>query len=253
MKGWLIVRHSLRQVFGNLGGALRVSLVLYLVQSVLGIALGVSAMSMDGGQMTPDQMTGGFFGAILVVAVVAVVTGLWIAVAWHRYVLLGEEGSFLPTFRGDRIWAYFLRSLGYGLIIVLIALVWGVIVGFALSGVIMNNPAMGGVLMAVLVYLPILVIGFRMTADLPAMALGTSSEFLSGWRATQGHTADIAIMGAILVALALVIELAGAFLFSMLGPVALAWQLVIGWVQMMVGVSVLTTLYGHYIEKRDLV
>ena len=253
MKGWQIVKHSLRQVFGNLGGALRVSLVLYLVQSVLGVALGAGAASMAGGQMNPDQITGGFIGATLVVILVAVVTALWIAVAWHRYVLLGEEGSFVPTFRGDRMWAYFLRSLGYGLILVLIAVLWGVIVGFALSGVIINNPALGGVLMAVLVYLPILVLGFRMTADLPAMALGTSSEFMSGWRATQGHTADIAIMSAILVALAVVIELAGAFIFGMMGPVALVWQLIIGWVQMMVGVSILTTLYGHYIEKRDLV
>lgn len=253
MKGWQIVKHSLRQVFGNMGGALRVSLVLYLVQAVLGVALGVGAMSMGGGQMSPDQATAGFFGAVLVVAVVAIVTGLWIAVAWHRYVLLGEEGSFVPGFKGDRIWAYFLRSLGYGIILVIIALVWGLIVGFLLGGLILNNPMLGGLLMALLVYLPILVIAFRMTADLPAMALGASSEFMSGWRATEGQTFDIAVMAAILVVAAVVVEMAGAYVFDMMGPVSLVWQLVIGWVQMMVGVSVLTTLYGHYIEKRDLV
>jgi hypothetical protein len=33
---------------------------------------------------------------------------------------------------------------------------------------------------------------------------------------------------------------------------SLIWQCVFGWISVMVGLSVLTTLYGHYIEKRAL-
>lgn len=251
MKGWLILRHSLRQVFGNLNGALRVSLVLYLAQGVIGLLLGVGAMSMGA---SPNMgMGAGFLGGVLIAAIAAVISGLWIAVAWHRYVLLGEEGGVIPTFRGDRIWAYFLRGLGYGIILAVVALVWGAVVGFVIGSLMASSPVVGMVLMGLLVYLPVLVIGFRMTADLPAMALGTNSEFLSGWKATEGQTADIAVLALILVVAAIVIGILGFLVFGALGPLAFVWQLVIGWVQMMVGASILTTLYGHYIEKRELV
>lgn len=95
--------------------------VLYAVQVVIGLILGFGMMA--NAQMGPGAMGGFGFGA-LVVLLVAVVTGLWIAVGWHRYVLLNEKPELLPAFRQDRMIAYFIRSLILGLIILLPAIIW---------------------------------------------------------------------------------------------------------------------------------
>ena len=80
--------------------------------------------------------------------VAAIVTGLWIAVGWHRFVLLGERASLVPVFRGDRMWAYFLYSLGYGLILILIGAIWGGIVGFVIVGLLGNSVGLAVLLMS---------------------------------------------------------------------------------------------------------
>jgi hypothetical protein len=49
-----------------------------------------------------------------------------------------------------------------------------------------------------------------------------------------------------------VVNLLGFFVFGRIPVLAQLWQLVIGWPVMMVGLSILTTLYGHYVQKRPL-
>lgn len=252
MKGWQIFMHSIRQVFDNFEGALRVSGVLYLVQICVSLAFGGGAF-MASRDMAQNGPGAGFYLGILVVLLVALVTGFWIAVAWHRYVLLGEKAEIIPTFRGDRIWAYLLRSLGYGLIVILIGAVWGMVVSFLVGSVLAQSMFVGLVLIGFLIYLPVLVIAFRMSADLPAAALGVERPFMSGWAATQGQTADLVSLAAIVVVFGVTLQLIGVYIFGQIAILSIIWSLLVGWVQMMVGVSILTTLYGHYIEKRALI
>ena len=253
MKGWQIFVHSVRQVFGNLDGALRVSGVLYLVQIGVAVLFG-GGMMMASGQMMQGGMSAGVILGVLVVAVVAVVTGLWIAVSWHRYVLLGEKAAVLPAYRGDRIWAYLVRSLGYGLILVVGGAVLGAVVGTIFGGLAVNSSmAVGMIALGVLVYLPVLVIGFRLTSSLPATALGVDRPFLSGWGATKGQMPDLISLAAIVVVLGVGLELIGFYLFQQIPVVSAIWSFGIGWVRMMVGISIVTTLYGHYIENRPLI
>lgn len=251
MKGWLILRHSLRQVFGNLGGALRVSALLYMFQAVIGFALGASLMS--GGGMVPGQgvSSGQAMGALVALAV-AVVTSLWIAVAWHRYVLLQEEASLLPTFHGGRIWSYLLYSIGYAIILIAAGALWLLLIYTAL-GAVLGLPGIGALVVALLVYLPFIVFAFRLTAALPGAALGAGTPFFAGWQATSGQTLDLVVLGFLLMLLSVVISLIGAFVLAPIPGVGLVWEIALGWFQTMLGVSILTTLYGHYIEKRDLV
>lgn len=251
MKGWQILKHSLRQVFGNLNGALQVSAVLYATQALVGLILGAGLVTQGG--MRPGMMNQSLWIGLLAAVIVAIFTSLWIAVSWHRHVLLGEQTGFVPVFRGDRIWAYVVRSLGYGIILAIGGALWGTVVTAALSPLLMGEPLAWAVALAILVYLPILVVGFRLTADVPSTALGAEVPFLSGWRATAGHTKDIAVMVVILIAIGLAVEMLGLMIFGRIPVINLIWSLTVGWLQMMVGVSILTTLYGHYIEKRDLI
>lgn len=251
MKGQQLFMHSVRQVTGNLEDALKISAVPYAIQAVVSLLLMGGAASM-GGNPANGAMAGFGLGA-LVALVVAVVTGLWIAVAWHRFVLLGERAQgFIPAWQGDRMLAYFLRSLAYGLIAVVLAVIWGAIVGIALGWVAMGSIVVFMILIAVLVQLPVVALAFRLSSTLPASALGTERDFMAGWKATEGHTADIIVLAAFAVGANLVLGLIGYALGS-LWILALAWQIVVGWLVMMVGVSILTTLYGHYVEGRPLV
>lgn len=252
MKGVQILAHSVRQVSSNLPAAFRISGVLYLVQ------FGVAALF--GGAMMGMGMRGGMNGAgmglgALVVFLVALVTAVWIAVAWHRFVLLAENPTApVPPLMQDRMTAYLLRSLLLAVAVIAVGAVIGSIVGVVAGGMMMRGAGfIGFLLMTLLVQLPLLFVGLRLATALPGAALGSQHGFLAGWEATRSDWQTI-LQLAVILALAMgAINLIGMFVFGGFGAGALLWQFVSGWPVMMIGLSVLTTLYGHYIEGRPLV
>lgn len=257
MKGWQIFLHSVRQVTGNLEGALRVSALPYAIQVIVGLLLAGAAGQMAGmgGPGPSGAMMGGFGIGALVALIVSLATALWIAVAWHRFVLLNEQPQgFVPVWRGDRIAEYFLRSLGYGLILTVAAMVLAMIAGMLFSPLLRSGSyVLFLILSALVVQIPLMIFAFRLSAALPGAALDSGHDFMAGWQATQGQTADIAVLAAIAVVAHLVLALLGLLVFSHLWVLAVLWQIVAGWLVTMVAISILTTLYGHYIERRPLV
>lgn len=257
MKGVQIFLHSLRQVTGNFEGALRVSALPYAVQFIAGLLLlGTAAVT---GQFDPAAMeTGGasFFLMAILNLVIALVTSIWAAVAWHRFVLKGEAPSgFIPAFSVDRIRAYFIRSFGIGLMCVVLAIPLGFI-GAMVAYPFMGNmgPGMIGLGIIFLVtYFPLTVISFRLSTALPATALDAPGAFTAGWDVTKGELPTFIVLALISVIAFFVISEIATKLFGGITVLALIWELLFGWFTIMVGLSILTTLYGHYIEKRPLV
>lgn len=254
MKGIQILLHSLKQVFGNMGAALRISGLLYLAQIVALVIFGRQAML--GGMMGPDGAPGGAVGPMAVLAIVTLLTSLWIVVAWHRYILKVEDtGSVVPAFHGRRILAY----LGYSLLIGVILIIPAALLG-GLSGMLFRSamsdgmmPGIGVSLLAMLVVLvPILLISLHLSPLLPAAALGEPLGIGGAWAATSGATLDFLVLAVATAVGAFVLDLP-AMLFAGSLPMALGWATVTGWIKMMVGASILTTVYGHYVEKRPLV
>jgi hypothetical protein len=254
MKGLQILMHSIRQVIGNLDGAIKVSLVPYGIQALAGTLLLGGAMGMARSGGPGAGMAGLGFGWFVFVLVL-LVTSLWIAVGWHRYILLNERPTgFVPVFDAERIFAYFLRSLGYGILLILIAMVLGLVVGGLLSPLVTNGRVgLFMILSALLIQLPLVLLSFRFTAGLPGAALGQGTDFMAGWQATSGATMDIAVLSVIVVVANLALTLIDVYVFGGLWILSLIWGLLVGWLVTMVGISILTTLYGHYVEKRPLV
>lgn len=250
MNGLTIFTHSVRQVFNNLPAALRISGLLYLIQVAAGILFGGAVMS--GGM---HMGAGGFGLGFIVVLLIALVTGVWIAVAWHRYVLLAENpAAVIPPLMTDRMIAYFLRSLLIGIIIIVAATVLGMIVGMAAMPLFANGAGLLGLLViTLLVQLPMIFLGFRLAAALPGAALGSEHGFMAGWEATKADWKSILVLSLIAAVAMWIINLIGMYVFGGFGMAAQIWQLIAGWPVMMVGLSILTTLYGHYIEGRPLV
>ncbi|MDZ4087729.1 MAG: hypothetical protein U1E69_13125 [Tabrizicola sp.] len=251
-----IFLHSLRQVFGNLSGALRVSGVLMLVQFAVFLTLGRSLPTDEAG-MRQLMMQGEMpWGRIVLSALVSTVLWLWIIVGWHRYILLNEQPRLVPTFRLDRMLGYFGKSLLVGLILLPLALILGFVGGSIASGMVQGGgkaiPAL--VVMGLIVYVPVSVVGMRLGTMLPGAALEPGVPVFSGWEATRGATLTILGVMVLSVGFSLVLEFVGMGVFGDPRSVpSLIYELVRQWIIAMVGASILTTLYGHYVEKRPLV
>lgn len=252
MKGWQIFQHSVRQVTQNLPAALKVSGVLYLIQAGIGLALGAQMMGVA--EMGPGAMNGGHAMGLLVGNIVTLFAGVWIAVAWHRYVLLAEEPTAaLPPFAGDKMGAYFLKALLIGIAVVIVSVILGMIVGVLAMPLFSAGAGMIAMLLvALLVQVPMIFLGLRLATALPGTAIGVTHGFLAGWEATSDDWKAILQLSVIMALALWVLNLISWFIFggSLIGQL---WALIIGWPVMMVGLSVLTTLYGHYIQKRALV
>lgn len=246
MLGLNILLHSVKLVFLNWKTALRISSPLIANTLVLGILFGGLAANVSIENPGPD-----FPWLIFVLfSIGQVVAGLWVAVAWHRYVLLEEDsGSLLPRFMGGRIGAYLLQGIFLGVIVMLVAVVVGAVVGLAFAAV----TGVGGIILTTVVVTGVaLWIFYRLSPTLPAAALGEEYNIGDAWRATKSYSGAILTMVIIMsVASALFGSLVTATVdISM--TVYLVFSVIQTWVSLMLGISVLTTIYGVAVENREL-
>lgn len=257
MNGLDIFSHSLRQVFGNFAVAVKISALLYLVQFGVTLWLGSMMPNFQMGAMDPNAMGDVPWGLVIVSYLVLLITGLWIAVAWHRYILLSEEpNSFVPTFRGDRMLAYFGYSILIALIMIPIAFILTFVVGLLAAPFLMSSSGPGYfsvIVVGLLVYVPMIVIVYRLSVVLPAAALEESLGIGGAWERTKGTTGAIIVLAIVSALGFIVIGLPVLFIFNPGSVPAIIWSFFTDWVAIMVGVSILTTLYGHYVEERPLV
>jgi hypothetical protein len=244
--------HSVRLVLGDWRNALKITGLLYLIYAVPALVFALLFPT----PVQPEQAmaalgSGGFLG--LITAILAIVAFVWVAVAWHRYVLLDEvpAGQF-PEFNSSRLLSYG----GYSLLIGLIGFVLSFIVS-AVVGIIaipLLN-VVGVFITGLLALAAVLIVGYRLAPILPSIAIGKPITLRQAWEATNSANVPIIVLAVLSAVAALVIDIP-AFVFAMAGPIggflAVLWTLATGWVKMIVGVSILTTLYGHYIEGRAI-
>jgi hypothetical protein len=250
MKGWQIFTHSVRQVFGNMDAALKISGPLYLVQMAVALFFGFNVFA---GVDLSDKGANIPWGPLLLVIAVVWTTSLWIAVAWHRFVLRVERPrSLLPDFNGERIMAYFGRSVIIALLLVPAALLIGVAASILAYAFMPFGPGVMGFVATILLLVPTIYMALRLSVSLPAAALGEPPGIGDGWRATMGQAADLLFLAVILLVAGSLLALPEKLLLPPGSVITMVWTALTGWVQMMVGASVLTTLYGHYIEGRTL-
>ena len=96
-------------------------------------------------------------------------------------------------------------------------------------------------------------VAFRLASVLAGVALEPGHRLTEGWIATRGHMADFLLLSLICGAMVAVVQTLGATLLSGLPLLYLGFMFILQWAVTMTGISILTTLYGHYIEKRALV
>ncbi|MDG4646881.1 hypothetical protein P6F26_00360 [Roseibacterium sp. SDUM158017] len=261
--GYQLLRHVVQQVFGNLRQAAQLTLLLFLAPYIGFVLLGVGAMT--GGGMQDPAAAGGGVLAGLVLLGVAVVAYCWAAVGWHRYVLLEETGNgFLPQWRWGRITAYLGRAFLVGLAVVLAVIGGGLVIALVVG---LTQSTTFALVLGIGLVLGASWIATRIGLVLPAAAIGERMTLSESWAATRPVSSQILLP---LVVVALAVGLAGQVIMLLFGQtvtveafgqaqdqvvLSVPGQILNGfvsWIQILVNLALMTTLYGNLIEGRQL-
>lgn len=248
MLGWKIFVHSLRMVLRNWRAALRI----FLVPSLIGVALFALSLPMigDSDLSTVEASAGLIAVAVIFISIFAlIVIMFWCVVSWHRFVLLEEmPQGWVPTFRMDRILSY----MGHGFLLTLVVMVCAIPALLLITVAAKILPVTMWPILGSTVGVLISSVIYRISAVLPAAALGKSIKLGAAFKATEGATGSFIVLAFILVA--------ANYLFNLTVPVLLSVSLVLGTVVSVsafsimgiVNISILTTIYGHYVEGRQI-
>lgn len=255
------VKHVLLSTINHFGFAFHISWPWMLALLPLNVAVNLYMVSVTlAGAPAYDPYLISLSLMLLVASTVAFSS---IAVSWHRYILVDEIPHGWKRLRVDGIvWRY----VGNTLLIILIMFGIGFVGGFLLA-------IIAGILTATLsqnfgflVVVPIAAAGvafgitstFRLMTKLPAVALGRRDYTLGyAWRDTAGNFWPIlgyallifivlAVIGGLVSALAIPLSELGFAGIS----VSLLFQLAVNWFGTIVGVTMLTSLYGIFYEGR---
>lgn len=257
MQGWKIFIHSVRMVFENLGPALRISGLLYVTYVAVNLYfmlnysddLLVLQLAWALGIIPPEPPRG-FYTAMVLSLVTALLVNLWVAVLWHRFVLLSQiSETVVPPFYPNVIVTYFGKTVQLMLMLIPVGVVVLVVLSLAFGSFAGKFTGMiiPQILLGVFLYL-----FYRFGLIFPAVALKTPMNFKTSWEKTKAGSGAIGQLAVIVIAASIVIRIPGGMNPDPISVINLTYSYVVGWIAMMVGVSIFTTLYGVYIEGREL-
>jgi hypothetical protein len=241
------IRHALSSVRNNIAYAFRISWPWYAVLIAVNLAASFVVSPFEGS--TAQEPTAPQFLVLLGLVVLSLVAFASIAVNWHRYILLDEVPQGSEIFRLDaKTWRYF----GNILLIFLIL--------FAVSAVNTNALAFPAVILIVLGLIFAAILFFRLSVKLPAVALGREDfGFRQSLAATQGNNIalflivlfEIVAAFAVLALLLLLTLAIGSISATLALVVSAVLQIAINWVFTIFSITILTSLYGFFVENRD--
>lgn len=252
-----IIRHAFRMVFGNLGDALKVSIGPYVILILVAlfatlIAAGIGSSHYSSRVMTS---TNGLSMGVVIATLLFGLGGLfvfsWVAVSWHRFILLEEYPGTLPQLSGRPIWPYVWRLMGYSLILVAVALPVSFLLGNRGLSLITSGGIVGN-LVTILIAAGFGYLWFRMALALPSVAVGAPITLGQAWAASKGMSGTIFRVALLLVGLYGIASLVSLPIMALSPFLGGLLNIVLQWTVVMVGISILTTLYGHLIEGRDV-
>lgn len=246
MTGYLLFKHAVKRVFQNLDDALAISgliwvgvmAIMVLVTAFLpSTPLFVADTSVAQPTLTVDW---GQFRILMVLNVIALLASIWVAIEWHRFVLLGERpNSIVPVFRMDLFQAYFGKSLLIMAAMIVVAVVVVTIVTFLMTliGGVQFVPALSIVVLSIFGMYAF----YRVSPILPAAALGQSLTLKEAWGRTESHKQIIFRATFLMIFATMALQVPS--LFAGAGPLSIVVSLATGWIGLMVGVSLLSAIY----------
>lgn len=249
-EGYRLLQHVVRQVFGNLGQAARLTVIPLLLPTLLTIIMVYYAVAVFGINLIWFYND---LDIIIPMAIVGVIFWLyfvaWAAVGWHRFILLEEFATgIFPKWHNSLIQTYTGRTIFLVFIMVIIGFVAGFVAGFAMRIV---DASWFNFIATVAMNLGFSWFALRIGLILPAAAIGKKMALGESFNATRPVSTDILVP---IFVIALVVALTDQITTIAL-PVGLASSIItiiFAWFQVLLNLSLLTTLYGTQVEGRAL-
>lgn len=252
MLGWKLFLRALSLLVENLGAALRLSALPYalvVVASVWAVSSGSSGLP----SAMEDPVTGEMVALSLpdlLVALLSLFASLWIAVQWHRYVLLSESPEgWVPPFNGPEVLGYLGRSILIGLLVVLVMLAISTMV--AVLVLPLFGTAATGVVGAAALFVA-MILFYRLAIVLPAGSIGRKMTLGEAMTITRGHSGTVVVLALLTVGFSFLLQVPTMLDGGGTGPITVVYQLVVQWIALLLGVGTLTALYGHLVEGRPV-
>lgn len=254
-----LIIHTFRMIFGNLGQALKISVGPYLIL-ILGVFAVAAAISPTIDSTVGVNPIAGLLG-LLIFPLILFVTA-WVAVSWHRFILKEEYAGLLPAIKGRPIWPYVGKAILLALVMFVVAIPVFLLFSFMvmpLIGTNVGDPTQfqpnfptWAILVFAVAYVVIGFIALRLAVSLVGTALEKPMSFRDAWTATKPVAGTIFGVTIIIVLINIVPAIILPFLTASIPIIGFVLDIIINWVTMMVGISILTTIYGHVIENRPL-
>ncbi|MGE0241379.1 MAG: hypothetical protein AB7F09_03075 [Parvibaculaceae bacterium] len=251
------LRHAVSSVRNNIAYAFRISWPWYAVFVPVVVALSALLGTATGGN--PEANPAFALLINLAIAAITMLAFASIAVNWHRYILLDEMPQGSGIFRlDDKTWRYFGNLLLISLVLVAAGIVIGLPLGL-IGGLIGALEAF--MILMILVIIPVIgVLALRLGIKLPALALDRRDFLLrDAWKVSAGNNLPVFLIFLFEIVIALGAGLVlGLFAYIANGihpmfglTLGFALQLLVNWIFTIFSITVLTSLYGFFVEARD--
>ncbi|WP_424941401.1 hypothetical protein [Aliiroseovarius sp. S253] len=261
MTGSELFKHAYDMVRRNMGTAFRLSLVLFLASLAFQMVFSFGLMSYPNLMLSLGTIP--FILLSYIPSIVSLVMGAWVAVAWHRYVLLEESsGGWIPPFHGVEVFRYILWVIALFVIYLVLALPIILVGAFSVTGIESGqNPSAGMIALFVVgflaTFLAVVIVLSRLSTSLVSRAVSQRLSLAGAWAATRGSSWPILMCALIMLAIMFAYMIIAAILFAVLGAgvmiIVLPFHLLFSWFVIFFQISFMTTLYGVYVEGRGLV
>lgn len=247
-----MLAHSIRMLWANLGNAARVSIIPLIAMYASFAVIGVLIFATGGGGEPSVAMI--ILGGLLAFAAVFFFTA-WMAVNWHRFILLEEypQGWF-PKWHADQIKGYAGKMVLLMLFFLVIMIPFGLVFGilFGGLGVVSEGAAAVVLVIAILAFIPLVLwLTFRLSAMLPGAAVSNSLGLMQAWTATSSHSGLIFRFAMLYFLFVLVVQVVLAIV-QLIPIIGFLLTIPVSWFLYVLGFSVMTTVYGVAIERREL-
>ena len=257
-----VIGHSINSTVNNIGFAWHVSWPWMLAILPFNIVGNVYATLNQ--PATPEDIDPMVALVSFGLAILTMVAFASIAVNWHRYILLDEVPHGMERLRLDGlVWRYVGNTILMLLMLILGGMLVAAVLGLLMAGLVAALGKAGGIIVVpgfIALACAIIVYSYRLGIKLPAVALGRRDyRFRNALDDSAGNFWRFFGLGLlvalIMLLIGLIVFIPTYFLAQMQNKgvlaVLIAVQLVVNWVATIWTVTMLTSLYGYFAEKRN--
>lgn len=251
MSEFRLFRHAVLMLIENLSAALKISVLPIVAAGALTFLALLPFVDFDksgGENFNPIVVLIILCGALLYLIAI-----VWVAVGWHRFVLLEESpGPAWPIWNGASVRAYigaFIRMIPLSILLgFIVLLVFMIPAAIFRDGNVSTND---GTLLGFFLGVAISYVTLRISLVLPAAAIGEFMRVPDSWSRTGKH---IKTIFATALCIGVLTAIPNLLLSTPLAPLlqSFAYTVFAQWFLTMLGVSIATAMYGHIVEDRPL-